>query len=107
LVDKRKIALTDIIDALKQYGVIEQDRLELADNTKEESIVLKNILLSKWNEIGFDKKIIFHSLNESLPYWSYFYPASKERIENAKDWIRPDSILSHQLSILSLFTSCV
>jgi hypothetical protein len=63
LVDKRKIALTDIIDALKQYGVIEQDRLELADNTKEESIVLKNILLSKWNEIGFDKKIIFHILH--------------------------------------------
>jgi hypothetical protein len=47
LVDKRKIGLTNIIDALKQYGVIEQVRLELADNTKEESIVLKNILLSK------------------------------------------------------------
>jgi hypothetical protein len=47
LVDKRKIALTDIIDALTRYGVVEQDKLELADNTKEESIVLKNILLSK------------------------------------------------------------
>jgi hypothetical protein len=47
LVDKRKIALTDIIDALTRYDVVEQDKLELADNTKEESIVLKNILLSK------------------------------------------------------------
>lgn len=100
MVDKRKIALTDIIDALKQYGVIEQDRLELADNTKEESIVLKNILLSKWNEIGFGKKIIFHSLNGSLPYWSYFYPASKERIENAKDWINKKPYLAFHLLFL-------
>ena len=61
----------DIIDALKHYNIIEQDRSYLANYTKEESIALRNILLSKWNEIDFDMKVIFHALNFTLPYWSY------------------------------------
>jgi hypothetical protein len=35
----------------------------------------------------FDEKVIFHSLNGTLPYWSYLYPAIPEWIENAKDHI--------------------
>jgi hypothetical protein len=77
----------DIIHALKKYDIIRSDRSELADYSKEESIALKNILLTKWDNTIFIEKIIFHSINGSLPYWSYLYPASKQFIENTKDWI--------------------
>jgi hypothetical protein len=77
----------DIIHALKKYDIIRSDRSELADYCKEESIALKNILLTKWDNTMFIEKIIFHSSNRSLPYWSYLYPASKQFIENTKDWI--------------------
>jgi hypothetical protein len=50
-------------------------------------IALKDILLSKFEQIDFDMKVIFHALNGSLPYWSYLYPATEQWIENGKDWI--------------------
>jgi hypothetical protein len=77
----------NIIDALKQYDIIEQYRPDLANYTREESIALRDILLSRFEQIGFDMKVIFHAINWTLPYWSYLYTASKEWIENAKDWI--------------------
>jgi hypothetical protein len=76
-----------VIDALKKYDIIEQDRPDLANYTKEESMVLKDILSRKWNEIDFDMKVIFHALNFTLPHWGYFYPALNSWLENAKDWI--------------------
>jgi hypothetical protein len=76
-----------VIDALKKYGIIQQDRPDLSDYTKEESIALKDILLSKFEQIDFNMKVIFHAINGTLPYWSYLYPATKEWIENAKDHI--------------------
>ena len=91
-----EISQFEVIDALKQYNIIEQDRPDLANYTKEESIALRNILLSKWNEIPFYKKVIFHAINGTLPYWSYLYPALKEWIENSKDWInkKPPAVKS-------------
>jgi hypothetical protein len=77
----------DVIDALKKYDLIEQDRPDVSNYTKEESIALKDILLRKWDEIDFDMKVLFHAINGSLPCWSYLYPAPKQFIENAKDWI--------------------
>jgi hypothetical protein len=49
--------------------------------------IAQDILLSKFVQIDFDMKVIFHSLNGSLPHWSYLYPATEQWIENAKDWI--------------------
>jgi hypothetical protein len=50
-------------------------------------IALKDILLSKFEQIDFDMNVIFHALDGSLPYWSYLYPATEQWIENARDWI--------------------
>jgi hypothetical protein len=77
----------DVIDAPKKYDIIENDRPDLANYTKEESIVLKDILSTKWNEIDFDMKVIFHALNYSLPHWGYLYPPIQSWLENAKDYI--------------------
>ena len=61
-----------VIDALKKYGIIELDRPELANYSKEESIALRNILLSIFEQIDFDMKVIFHAINGTLPHWGYF-----------------------------------
>jgi hypothetical protein len=81
------------LDGKYFYNIIEQDRPDLANYTKEESIALVNILLTKWEQIGFDMKVIFHALNFTLPHWGYLYPAPKQWIENGKDWInrKPES----------------
>ena len=47
----------DVIVALKKYGIIEQDRPELANYTREESIALKDILYNKFEQIDFDMKV--------------------------------------------------
>ena len=67
----------DVIVALKKYGIIEQDRPELANYTRAESIALKDILYNKFEQIDFDMKVIFHALNRTLPYWRYLYPGFK------------------------------
>jgi hypothetical protein len=64
-----------VIDALKKYGIISQERSELGDYTHEEDRQLRGILLTKWKSITFDEKVIFHALNGSLPYWGFMYPA--------------------------------
>ncbi len=82
-----------VIDALKKYGIIELDRPELANYSREESIALRNILLSIFEQIDFDMKVILHAINGTLPYWSYLYPAPKQWIENAKDVINKEPII--------------
>jgi hypothetical protein len=47
----------DVIVALKKYGIIEQDRPELANYTREESIALKDILYNKFEQIAVSRMV--------------------------------------------------
>ena len=55
--------------------------------TRREERTLLRVLLDKWDSLDLTDKTIWHAINGTLPKWHHVYPATKEWLDKANEFI--------------------